>query len=166
MNKYYYFVSQLPFLQLGKISPVSTDDFLAEAGKWLSDKEFSFLKNARLDKFENFKKQEPAALKEFNEFEYRLREQIYLYRKARKQEKEYRLSGALGQIFSEGNPLDIEKGILRLRWEFLDEKETFHHFDLNFIVIYFLKMQLVLRLSSFDKEKGAEIFGELSKINM
>ncbi len=163
MNKYYYFVSQLPFLQFDKSVPVSVDAFLTEAEKWLTDTDYRLLDRTNINRFEHIERQEPEALKEFKEFEYVLRKQISEYRRSQKQKKENKLSGKISRIVSEANSLEAERAILKLRWGFLEEKELSYHFDLNFLIIYFLKMQLIARVASFDKEKGMRIFNELSR---
>ena len=51
MDKYYYFVSQLPFLTFGQESYIDRERFLDEARKWLSDKDFSMISNVSLNDF-------------------------------------------------------------------------------------------------------------------
>jgi len=69
-------------------------------------------------------------------------------------------------VIKEGNPLEIEKKLLLLRWNLIEEKQQEHHFDLEFLILYFLKLQILDRLSSFNKEKGQEIFQKISKVDV
>ena len=53
---------------------------------------------------------------------------------------------------------------MRLRWEFIEQEEAGHYFDLDFLILYFLKLQILERLVSFDKKKGQDRFESLTKI--
>jgi len=107
---------------------------------------------------------EPSVLREFKVFERNLREELSEWRKAQKSGGEYRLPPALRAFVSEGNPLEIEKKLLHARWKFLEEKESEHYFDLEFLVIYFLKLQLLERMFTFDKEKGTQMFDSVCEV--
>ena len=58
----------------------------------------------------------------------------------------------------------MEQMIERIRWNFLDSLESGNFFDLNFLVIYFLKIQILERLQSFDKEKGKKVFEAMCEV--
>ena len=64
-------------------------------------------------------------------------------------------------LLKEGTPLDAERRLLRWKWDFLDETEHEHHFDLEFLIIYFLKLQILHRLVSFDAELGLHNYQNL-----
>ena len=51
MDKYYYLVSQLPFLTFDKESPIDREQFLSEAEKWLSASEMKILLKADMNDF-------------------------------------------------------------------------------------------------------------------
>ena len=61
-------------------------------------------------------------------------------------------------LLKEGNPLEIEKKLLLHRWELIEEKEKTHYFDLGFLILYYIKLQILRRLSLFDKEEGRQVF--------
>lgn len=65
----------------------------------------------------------------------------------------------------DNSPLAGEDTLNRARWSFLDDLETGHHFDMEKLVVYFLKLQLLERKASFDKEKGAEKFEEIIRMS-
>ncbi len=165
MSKYYYLVSQLPFLKFEEPLPLKEEYFLEEAKKWLSKKDFAVLEHADINEFIQVKKKEPQILKEFKRYEYFIRKELSLFRQARKQGREYKPEKEINEMVSSGNPLQIEDRLLRLRWGFLEESETKYNFDLNYIVVYFLKMQIIKRHKVFDKEKGLERFKEMSLPN-
>jgi hypothetical protein len=65
------------------------------------------------------------------------------------------------------NPLEAERLLNRARWQFLEELEVGHYFDVERLVIYSLKLQLLERIALHDQEKGREqfevVFGKLNE---
>lgn len=160
MDKYYYLVSELPFLQFGESANMEKDDFLKEAKKWLNEKDFSRLQEAEFKNLGQGQSKEKS-LNDYREFEMGLRDELARARGALKEGRDYKLPGALSKIINEGNPLEIEKKLLHYRWQFIEEKEEDHYFDLGFIIAYFLKLQILGRLFAFNKEKGMIAFDKL-----
>ena len=80
---------------------------------------------------------------------------------------EYKIRKDLSEIIQgDDNPLEIERRLLHLRWNFLEEQEIGHFFDLHFLIIYYLKLQLLQRLFSFDKQKGKVRFEANSLVEL
>ena len=71
-----------------------------------------------------------------------------------------------GDIVRKGNPLEIEKKLLHLRWMVVDSMELMHHFDFEYLILYFIRLQILGRLCSFDKEKGLDTFDRLCEVRM
>lgn len=163
MDKYYYFVCQLPFLQFGESTSMEKEYFLEEAEKWLGQKDFSLLQEADIDSFGNGRSRRED-LNDYREFEMDLRDELARARRALKEGHDYKLPGVLSKIISEGNPLEIEKRLLHYRWKFIEEKEEGHYFDLRFVIAYFLKLQILGRLFTFNKEKGMIAFDKLCEV--
>lgn len=163
MDKYYYFVSQMPFLNFNQKTYIDREHFLAEAQKWLSPSDFITLCRADINDFYS-KEGDAGLLKDYKDFEKALRQDAALSRRAAVK-KEYRPSGVLEASALEGNPLEVEKKLLFLRWRFIEEKEESDFFSLKFVICYFLKLQVLKRLFSFDKEKGTAVFDSLCEVN-
>ena len=72
-----------------------------------------------------------------------------------------RIMSSFRYIFEEENPMFIEKQFEKTRWDFLEQEEFFNRFDINWLAIYLLKLQILHRLKNFDKTKGAENFEHL-----
>lgn len=164
MDKYYYLISSLPLLKFTEAPSITKEDFIAEAKKWLKYTDFIILFKVNINNlFEDEK--DVSLLKRWKEFERSLREELAFFRSARRNNIEYKVRKDLSDIIQEdNNPLEIERGLLLLRWDFLEEEEIGHFFDLDFLIIYYLKLQLLQRLFSFDKEKGKERFETYSKV--
>jgi len=165
MDKYYYFVSQLPSLQFNQSLKINRVSFLEEAKKWLTDSEFKVISQVALDDFSKASG-EPQVLSDYKSFEQDLREEISLLRKARRDNKSYQSKPEMMSAISGQSPLEAEINLFKLRWKFLQEKVLEHNFDFSSLILYFLQLQILERISSFDKEKGTNRFDQLSEVKL
>ncbi len=94
---------------------------------------------------------------EYREFETRLRTDLARWRRDRTHKPVDVPPAAL----TEGSPLDVERALLRLRWDFIEGISPDHHFDLEALILFFLKLQILHRLGTFDREKGLEVYHSL-----
>jgi hypothetical protein len=157
MDKYYYLAAQIPLLSPDMDTPPTVEWFLDEAKKWLSPSDYRAVSKVDINDYQN-KPSKASAASRYTEFERKLRSELASFRKARKDDYEYRLQGFSTALVKEGNPLEVEKKLVRTRWAYLDELEFGHYSDVDFLVITALKLQLLERLASFDKEKGMKEF--------
>jgi hypothetical protein len=51
-----------------------------------------------------------------------------------------------------------EKDLDHYRWEWIEQRNFFHYFDIDVILAYICKLKLAYRWMILDKEKGKEIF--------
>lgn len=163
MDKYYYFVSQLPSLVFDQEPQVDQSYFLGEAKKWVGEKEYKIISKIRFEDF-NQSKDDPGALADYKSFEAKLRHEIFFWRKANREGTSHHPQSNLNLSIDQGSPLANEKQLLLLRWQFLEDKESEHNFDLAYLIVYFLKLQILARLFVFDKEKGTKRFDELCEV--
>ncbi|MDP8233791.1 MAG: DUF2764 family protein [Candidatus Saelkia tenebricola] len=165
VDKYYYLISQLPYLVFGSQDFLNKENFLEQASKWLNKCDFEFLVDLNIGNtfFDN---SEDTVIKEYKQFEYSIQETIAKYRTALKKDEDYQLREPLKSVLTEGSPLEVEKKLLYLRWCFIEEIQSTHFFDFGFLILYMLKIQILERLAVFDKEKGRVVFNELSKVSL
>ncbi|MEW6754314.1 MAG: DUF2764 family protein [Candidatus Latescibacterota bacterium] len=165
MDKHYYLVAQLPALAFGVQPPLSMAAFLEEAGKWLSAREYAAL--CRVDITDPVPAAgDPPGLRAYKDLEHRLRTELSLWRGARRGGPDHRPVDFPVQLFEEGNPLEVEVRLLRLRWDFVEQQEAGHHFDFEVLVFYYLKLQIWRRLAAFDKARGLETFRQLREVTV
>ena len=145
MDKYFYLISQFPELIFNKKSGVTVDSFFQQAAKWLGNNDYSILTGTCIKN---------GFLIEYNNFEQELQKDIAHWRKAKKNGTDYSGVQLPSTILGEGNPFDIELKLLTLRWDYLEGKSRNHHFDLESILIYSLKLKLLQRMLGFDNETG------------
>ena len=105
-------------------------------------------------------------LKTFKTFEANLRTDIAEWRKAQKLKQDFKPESFPASVIKEGNPLEIEKRFMEMRWSFIEEMEREHNFDLGVLLLYYLKLQILRRLFTFNKEEGLKKFQKLYEVNV
>ncbi|MBU1148338.1 MAG: DUF2764 domain-containing protein [Candidatus Omnitrophica bacterium] len=156
MDKYYYLIASLPLLKFMEPPGIARQDFIAQTEKWLCTEDFMVLNEADINNFLHHSKDTPL-LSRWKDFEYSTRTELASYRRAKRQDTEYKIRKDLSNIIQESsNPLEIETKLSRLKWDLLEEQEIGHFFDLDFLIIYYLKLQILERLTNFNKEKGKQ----------
>lgn len=159
MDKYIYFATELPMLSFGMEKYPAIEFFMEEAEKWMNESDLAVIKTVRLDDYD--RRSAKGMYKDYLDFEYALRYELAEFRKAAKNGYEYKSNLLSPSVLKGENPLDKETDILKLHWDWLEEKEFSHYSDLDFICIYYLKLQILERLATFDKDKGAEVFSSV-----
>jgi hypothetical protein len=162
-NKYYYLVSSLAYLEFEKTSPVTKSEFLSECKKWLDSNEFKKLTGISINNIE-IRPEDAAILKDWKVFDRALREELGEIRKMRKKSMHEKIPSDLMDVFDEPTPLLMERTLEKKRWNFIEEKEFGYHFDINTLILYFLKLQILERLARFDEEKGRARFERVSEV--
>lgn len=165
MDKYYYVVAQMPLLAFDREPTMTIAYFLQESEKWLSSRDFAILRRARYDSMD-VGIAKPRLLKEYIQVEAQFRAELAAWRKARKEGIDYKPELFPASLVKDGNPLEIEKALLKRRWDIIAQVEPDHHFDLEFLILYFFKLQILEKLSLFNKEQGLEIFQKISKVEI
>lgn len=165
MDKYYYLISELPHLIFGNELKVTRRYFLEEALKWLDKEDHDCVIRADINEFSALEKPLSDLLCNFHIFEYNLRSELSLWRKAQKEGHEYKSIIFPSSIIKDHNPLEVEQNFLLLRWKFIEEEEIGHVFDLDAVVAYYLKLQILERYFLFEKETGKDRFNQLSRIS-
>ena len=165
MDKYYYMVAQLPALFFDKEAAIDIPTFLEEAQKWLTKRDYQRL--SKINLYETAQNGKRLKLwQQYILFELQFRTELAGWRQAHIEGQEYKPSHFALSMVKEGNPLEIEKKLLHHRWQWIDSQEQGHHFDLDFLILYYLKLQILQKLSVFNKEKGLEKFREIEAIRL
>jgi hypothetical protein len=164
MDKYVYIVAQLPALTFDKPSGMTVPLFLEEAEKWIGDRSCKKLQEAKLFST-TLPKRAPKTLQSVVAFEQQLRQDLAGWRESKRKKSEYKPETFSAATVKEGNPLEVEKKLLALRWQLIESMEQDHHFDLDILILYYLKLQILRKLSEYDKEKGLQRFKQISKVS-
>lgn len=158
--KYYYLIASLPHLDLEEKPAISSKEFIRESKKWLTGTDFGRLSRADINDFDAVPG-DTRILGEWKAFDSDLRRQLKEVREARKQSEHVQVPPILKRVFDHSTPLEMENELAGIRWNFAEAKETFCDFDLDRLMMYYLKLQIAERKGLFDKKKGMESFESL-----
>jgi hypothetical protein len=67
----------------------------------------------------------------------------------------------LVQISEHPDLMERERRLDMLRWEFISAKTIFHYFDIDAVLAYMLKLDMVIRWARLDKTAGEQLFRKL-----
>jgi hypothetical protein len=162
---YYYTVASLPMLFYDRDLPISREAFLEACDRDLAPDDRGIMDEARIGDVERGSSG-CGLLDGWRRWETGLRNELVRLRAHRKgwdAEKHLRESeGVLGtaevarDAFGQDSPLSGEDVLNRARWSFIEELEVGHHFDLEKLVAYYLKLQILERKASFRSDEGSE----------
>ena len=74
---------------------------------------------------------------------------------------EFEEAAALEAVFAQADILSRERGIDDLMWEKISSLTTFNYFDINAILGFITKMNIVARWYRLDEQTGREMFKKL-----
>lgn len=165
MSYYYYLTSSLPMLVFEGKSTISIQKFTDFCLHLTKDRDFLTIRNALIN-FPSTGEVSNPVLTRWQEYEFGLRNELVKLRAREKgvdQEpylkQEYNnplLTEKARKIFEAENPLKAEMIFNRMLWDQCDELETGQMFNLEFLIIYHLRLQILDRIKSFIPEKGRQ----------
>ncbi len=165
MSSYYYLVSQLPYLEFGEKPPLSGEELLDEAKKWVSESELTLLQSIDFQDTKIYGN-ETAVIEQYKRFEKKLRQELVAWREARDEGTEHKPNLFRIGLLKEGTPLDVEENLFRLRWKKIEELETGLHFQFPVVALYVLKLQILKRMDTFDRDVGEEKFKHYTEVSL
>jgi hypothetical protein len=165
LKNYYYTLAALKTIRLGDKIPISVEEFLQFAEDTIDTKGYQVLLKCRwglteptgfsfADRILSWEKDLRLELAKARI----LKLPFNLPPNLQASAGNYSLLEQVRAVMSLDSPLDAELYLDRLRWSFLEEMGAQHYFDLEALVIYYLKLQLVLRQEKFQEELGSDSF--------
>lgn len=172
MGQYYYLIASLPMLEFRMKPPFSYAVFLSACSEWVSSTDMGIVRRANTAPCENAD-DGSSILRGWKGFDIVLRNETARQRARRRgkdpgsyiREGGYADSSviALAQwAVNQDSPLEAELALDRFRWEKLEELEKGHYFDIDFLIIYALKLQILKRWERIDSEGGMEVLAALT----
>ncbi|QEN05797.1 DUF2764 family protein [Thiospirochaeta perfilievii] len=172
MGQYYFTAASLPILSLESIPSITLESFLSTCELHLSKRDFKILFNSSIKIPENENSLSGVA-KVCWDWEKSLRNELAKLRAAKinKSAEEYVRTGDMvfdtqriaSEAFKIESPLEAETYLNVARLSFLESLSVGHYFDITFLVIYYLKLQILDRISNFDTDKGFKKYKEIYK---
>jgi len=162
-NRYYYLISSLPYLRFEERPPITKEQFLSECRKWLDPTDLRDLNTADIKELD-IRSGDPEIIKDWKSFDIALRENIADIRRSRKDASQEKVPVSFKEVFKAKTPLLVEKRLDRMRWDFIEDREVDRHFDINTLLLYSLKLQILERHATFDQERGKAVFEGLCEV--
>lgn len=168
MAKYYYLLASLPLLRLGEKPLIDKKEFLRLCSEHCSKSDYKAVLSASLNGKEE---SNLSFMKAFCKFRRMLNSELsFLRSQALKKneelyknndEKEERISQQLRKAVYSSDPLEGERIILSLYDGFLQDYSAFHYFDLDALLVYSLRLDILSRESLFSVDEGNAEFSRL-----
>lgn len=151
-----YLMTSLPALTFGQEPPISMDEFTKDAKSQLSARHFNKLEKLDIQNLHTKK----GGIKNIAGLINDVKDDLIEVRSAKMQNRPASYKRLPKHIFVE-NPFQREVNLMKWQWEELDTIEAGKTFTLTEVLVYMLKLQILLRLHSFDKNKGAEVLASV-----
>ncbi|MCU4176081.1 hypothetical protein [Carboxylicivirga sp. N1Y90] len=158
MSNLVYLMCSLPSLKFGQVPPITMDEFTEDAKSQLSAKHFKKLEP--VDIYQSSDSEGKVSLKSIAVMLDETKEDMTELRASKAQRRTPNLA-QLPLAVVNANPLEREKLIMRWQWEELDTIQAGEAFTLTEVMIYKLRLQILDRLNSFDKECGAQVLASV-----
>ena len=150
--------------------PFLPEMFLENCKEKLSPADYELVLRSKLDNFE-FNEEKSKILKKWIVWEINLRNELVKLRAKKlgidsnkyleESPEIFGLREIALESYNHSNPLIGEEILDKARWNFLDSIEACYFFELEKLIIYSLKLQLINKKIKMDKEKGEEVFNSL-----
>jgi len=169
LAQYYYTVSALPHLFFDGEVPISSERFLGLCEDTLEKRDGAILKKTRLHGTAEHSGN--ATLASWSEWEMSLRGELAKLRAGKKglETEKYAAVGLQSgtamdtarNAFGETSPASAENMLLHASWMQLDELEVGHFFDIDKLIIYYLRLQILELKKSRNRADGEKNFSDL-----
>lgn len=163
-GKYYYLVASLPYLKMEE-KGITKEAFLSECLKWLSLEDYSALREAELGLLEKVSFEVPALI-DWKRFDTALKKDLFIARESIVSDspRETAANEKIKTVIEQETPLLMEKKLAQIKLDFIDGEFSKYFFDLNWLILYYLKIQILERLSVFDKDIGENFYYKLCEV--
>jgi hypothetical protein len=168
---YYYLVASLPLLRPEENPPMTTETFLETCRQSLGQSELDLVRNVSLVASTEEARQQNTFIrkwealltvvhKELNEQRAR-RLNLESDRYSQVGDRNPWVAEMVRAVIQAENPLQSELLLLQYYWRKIDELASGHVFDVEFLIAYHVKLQLLARRSLFTPLEGNSEFKRL-----
>ena len=170
MATYYYLVSTLPMVFFDSENFPDSKQFLTSCSDWLIPHDMALLESADID-ISELRISGCQLLDRWNHWVASLTYQLALLRAGTKGKDTDRFADYTDTVLghdavardavAQSSPLHAEDMLDKTKWEYLDFLEGGHYFDIEKLIIYYLKIQILNRKKNFITEKGTANYNAL-----
>ncbi|MFQ3619732.1 MAG: DUF2764 family protein [Spirochaetales bacterium] len=168
MAQYYYTVAALPYLNFDAPLPLSKEEFLDFCKSTLTEEDWNLLESVSL--FGEEKTSLPL-LTSWHKWERAFRSELARLRAGklgmdteslpRVSAESARIQETARLVFNEPSPAQAELLILKTYWDILEDLEVNHFFDLEKLIVYYLKLQVLELRAARNRIEGEKNFTSL-----
>ncbi|MBU1894756.1 MAG: DUF2764 family protein, partial [Candidatus Omnitrophica bacterium] len=156
----------LPYLKFEEKPPINKTEFISECEKWLSPGHMRNLLTVDVDVFgQEIVRRETPLIRKWKVFDEDARRIIAKAREAKKTGASFKVPEKIQTVINQATPLLVEMKFERIRWDFLEGESSKYFFDMNWLILYFLKLQILNRIAVFNKDEGEKFFYNLCEVN-
>ncbi len=170
-DAYPYLVASLPMLHFGGKPPFSYDRFLELSREWIPERDYLVLSTIPQPEHYPGEGKHHRFVREGIGFDTALRNELARVRASRRhlEAAEYlRPEAYTGSSLAPGvlaatvpaSPLDAERALDEMRWKALEDLAAGHHFDLDVLLSYACRLQILLRWKRIRAADGMSLLGE------
>ena len=169
MSQYYYIVASLPFLSFDSEKIMETGEYLDLCRRQASQRDYELLQSASLEQLLR-KNYQNRILTTVSQWEKSLRNELVVLRSQKigieaedavPAEAIPEAKEAAREAFNQSSPLQGELVLMHSRWDLYEELEVNYFFEIEKLILYYLKLQLLERKELFGKEAGKEQFNQI-----
>jgi hypothetical protein len=171
LSQYYYTVASLPMLQYDSESIFSIEHFHDMCARELTESDLTLIKkislvpegkedilfSPTLDCYYMWERNLRNNLVRLRAHEKGVDEQTYL----RPVEETRGPLRVAQQAFQQESPFAAEHILNKARWELFDQLEEGHYFDIDYLIVYKLRLLIIWRKVAFKKEKGEASYNKI-----
>ncbi len=169
VSSYYYLVSSLPSIQLESIPQMTCVDYIDICKMQLTQKDLDILLEVVKGDLSTVKNE---TVEKWNLFSGALKFELALQRAERLEIKDTTpyistdfsypsIKDIVRNAISNSSPLEGERILNAAKLAYLDELEMNHYFNLTNIIVYYLRLSILERETSFDFNGGDAEFKRL-----
>jgi len=169
MPSYYtYFISSLPMLQFGNPPGLTLNDFLSRCVEFIPGRDAALIKEALSPDGYALNAFGPVTLLKWREFDLALRNELVKARALRKKVDpagflrndthfDMNITHIAQAALRHTSILEAERYLDLERWKALDEISRGHYFDLDFLLVYGLKLAILERWVKIESADKAQL---------
>lgn len=170
MGAYYtYLISSLPMLNFFAKPAISLKEFFAQCQNLIPPEELEILHNACNQEAYLLDTSNDRASGKWANFEIALRNELVRLRARRKKTDSLRferpsdyyeaiITHTATLAYRSSSPLEAEKILDQLRWEFLETLSLGHYFDFDSLFVYALKLKILERWEKIKNSDTSRLF--------
>ena len=164
-TSYYYFAASLPMLAFEGAPPFSCESFLDDCKRIMQPKDFDVIYNV----VDGTGTVDNSVAKAWQQFEDSFRNEAAWFRASEinrgpsdymrgERSVDPLVVEALAQAAKSSDLFEGEKILDLARWDFLDTLVQGHFFDIEFLIVYAVKLKILERYKHIESRKGREVF--------